>query len=60
MDRNTVLTLIVVVICAVIAWWLVGVIFSAVWFLLRLAVALVIGLILYVVIRRALRNRNRT
>lgn len=53
MDRNTVLTLIVVVICAVIAWWLVGVIFSAVWFLLRLAVALVIGLILYVVIRRA-------
>ena len=50
------LAILLIIASVVIAWWLVGVLFSAVWFLVRLGVVLVVALIVYALLRRALRS----
>ncbi|PYF97844.1 hypothetical protein SAMN05216184_11318 [Georgenia satyanarayanai] len=59
MRRNSLLTILLVVAVIALAWWLVGVVFSAVWFLVRLVVVLVVALVLYLALRSWLNNDRR-
>ena len=60
-SRNgvSVVTILTVIAALVIAWFLVNFVHSAVFFLVKLAVVLVIAAIVYVVIRVALSRANR-
>ncbi len=59
MRRNGLLTILLVIAAVVLAWWLVGVLFSAVWFLVRLVVVLVVALVLYLALRSWLTTDRR-
>ncbi|MGC5615994.1 hypothetical protein [Georgenia sp. Z1491] len=56
--RSTLVTVLIVVVFMVAAWWLVGWLFQAVWFLVRLAVVAVVALVLYVLVSRWLARRG--
>lgn len=53
------LTLVLVIVAVVVAWWLVGVLFSAAWFLVRLGVVLVVAAIVYAALRGTLNRKDR-
>ena len=59
MQRNWLISLLLAIVALVIAWFLVQVLFSAVWFLLRLAVVLVVAVIVYVAVAGWLARRRR-
>ncbi|WP_413451559.1 hypothetical protein AA0Y32_15530 [Georgenia phoenicis] len=59
MRRNDLLTILLVVAAVVIAWWLVGFLFSAVWFLVRLVVVAGVALVLYLALRSWLNSDRR-
>lgn len=58
-QRNWLISLLLAIVALVIAWFLVQVLFSAVWFLLRLAVVLVVAVIVYVAVAGWLARRRR-
>lgn len=59
-QRNTVITVLIVIVAIVIAWWLVGVLLSAVWLLVRLAIVAVVAVLLYTWIKNALDRSDRS
>lgn len=59
-QRNTVVTVLIVIVAIVIAWWLVGVLLSAVWLLVRLAIVAVVAVLLYTWIKSALDRSDRS
>ena len=51
MNKSAVWTVIGVIVAVVIAWWLVTVLFSVLWFLAKLAVVAVVAVIVFLVLR---------
>ena len=53
MNKNTLWTILGVIVAVVIAWWLVGVVFSLLWFVAKLAIVAVVALVVFLVLRSA-------
>lgn len=51
MNRNTLVTVLLVIAAAVIAWFLVGFIMSAIYWIFRLVVVAVIALVVFLLLR---------
>jgi len=51
MTKNTIWTILGVIVAVVIAWWLVGVLFSVLWFIAKLAIVAVVALVVFLVLR---------
>ncbi|CAH0141423.1 hypothetical protein [Microbacterium sp. Bi121] len=56
MTKNSLWTVIGVIAAVVIAWWLVGVLFSLLWFIAKLAIVVVVAVIVYLVLRGMFRS----
>jgi membrane protein YdbS with pleckstrin-like domain len=56
MNKNSLWTILGVIAAVVIAWWLVGVLFSLLWFIAKLAIVLVVAVIVYLVLRGLFRS----
>lgn len=48
---STLITILGVIVAVVIAWWLVGVIFSVVWFVVRLIIVAIVAVLVYFALR---------
>ncbi|WP_406247885.1 hypothetical protein ACI7YT_19095 [Microbacterium sp. M] len=53
MTKNTIWTVLGVIVAVVIAWWLVGLLFSVLWFIAKLAIVAVVALVVFLVLRNA-------
>jgi hypothetical protein len=53
MTKNTIWTILGVIAAIVIAWWLVGILFSVLWFIAKLAIVAVVAVVVFLVLRRA-------
>ena len=51
MTKNTIWTILGVIVAVVIAWWLVGLLFSVLWFIAKLAIVAVVALVVFLVLR---------
>lgn len=51
MNRNTLVTVLLVIAAAVIAWFLVGFIMSAIYWIFRLVVVAVVALVVFLLLR---------
>lgn len=51
MTKNTIWTILGVIAAVVIAWWLVGLLFSVLWFIAKLAIVAVVALVVFLVLR---------
>ncbi|WP_243228481.1 hypothetical protein [Microbacterium sp. CIAB417] len=51
MTKNTIWTILGVIVAVAIAWWLVGVLFSVLWFVAKLAIVAVVALVVFLVLR---------
>ncbi|MBD8011830.1 MULTISPECIES: hypothetical protein [Microbacterium] len=51
MTKSTLWTIVAVVVSVVIAFWIVNVLFSLIWFIAKLAIVAVVAVIVFVVIR---------
>lgn len=56
MTKNSVWTIIGVIAAVVIAWWIVNVIFSVLWFIAKLGVVAVVAVIVFFVLRSLFRG----
>jgi hypothetical protein len=56
MNKNILWTILGVIVAVVIAWWLVGVLFSLLWFIAKLAIVAVVALVVFLVLRSAFRR----
>lgn len=56
MNKNSIWTIVGVIIAIVVAWWLVGVLFSVLWFVLKLAIVALVAVGVYFVFRMLLRS----
>ncbi|MEV7610324.1 hypothetical protein AB0N61_12665 [Microbacterium sp. NPDC089320] len=51
MNKNSLWTIVGVVLAVVIAWWIVSALFSILWFIAKLAIVLVVAVIVFLVLR---------
>lgn len=51
MNKNTIWTILGVILAIVIAWWLVNVVFSLLWFVVKLALVAAVALAVFVGLR---------
>ncbi|AXL13534.1 hypothetical protein DXT68_16440 [Microbacterium foliorum] len=51
MNKNSLWTVIGVVLAVVIAWWIVSALFSILWFIAKLAIVLVVAGVVFLVLR---------
>ena len=58
MTKNTIWTVLGVIAAVVIAWWLVGLLFSVLWFIAKLAIVVVVALIVFLVLRSVFRGNE--
>jgi len=58
MTKNTIWTVLGVIVAVVIAWWLVGLLFSVLWFIAKLAIVAVVALVVFLVLRNAFSKRD--
>ncbi|MCC2028363.1 hypothetical protein KEC56_02275 [Microbacterium sp. YMB-B2] len=56
MNKNSLWTIVGVIVAVVVAWWLVGVLFSVLWFIAKLAIVAVVAVIVYLVLRGLFRS----
>jgi hypothetical protein len=49
----TVVAVIGVIVAIAVAWWLIGVVFALVWFVVKLLIVAAIGVLVWLAIRRA-------
>ncbi|WOF23554.1 hypothetical protein N8K70_02430 [Microbacterium betulae] len=56
MNKSTIWTVLGVVVAVVIAWWIVNVLFSVMWFVFRLGVVAVVAVIVFFVLRSLFRS----
>lgn len=52
MNTNTLWTVLGVIAAVVIAWWLVGVVFSLLWFVAKLVIVALVAVAVFFVLRR--------
>jgi len=57
--RNWIPSLLLAIVAVLLAWWLVGAVFSAAWFLIRLIVVLVVAVMVYLAISAWLGKSDR-
>jgi hypothetical protein len=58
MTKNTVWTVLGVIVAVVIAWWVVSALFSVLWFIVKLAVVAVVAVAVYAGIRSLVRRES--
>ncbi|WP_460797913.1 hypothetical protein [Microbacterium sp. GXF0217] len=58
MTKNTIWTILGVIVAVVIAWWLVGLLFSVLWFIAKLAIVVVVAVIVFLVLRGVFSKRE--
>ncbi|WP_372968607.1 hypothetical protein [Microbacterium sp.] len=51
MNKNSLWTIVGVVLAVVIAWWIVSALFSILWFIAKLAIVLVVAAVVFLVLR---------
>lgn len=51
MNKNSLWTIVGVVLAVVIAWWIVSALFSILWFIAKLAIVLVVAAVVFFVLR---------
>jgi hypothetical protein len=51
MNKNTIWTVLGVIVAIVIAWWIVSALFSLLWFVAKLAIVLVVAVVVFLVLR---------
>ncbi|MEW1962728.1 hypothetical protein AB0269_09735 [Microbacterium sp. NPDC077644] len=56
MNKNSLWTIVGVIVAVIVAWWLVGVLFSVLWFIAKLAIVAVVAVIVYLVLRGLFRS----
>lgn len=56
MTKNTLWTVVGVILAVVIAWWLVGVLFSVLWFVAKLAIVAVVAVGVFIALRMLFRK----
>lgn len=56
MTKNSLWTVVGVVIAVVIAWWIVGALFSLLWFIAKLAIVAVVAVVVFFVLRNLFRS----
>jgi len=56
MTKNSLWTVVGVIIAVVIAWWLVGALFSLLWFIAKLAIVAVVAVVVFFVLRNLFRS----
>ena len=56
MNKNSLWTILGVIVAVVIAWWLVGVLFSVLWFIAKLAIVAVVAVLVYLALRAVFRS----
>lgn len=59
MNKGTIWTVLGVIVAVVIAWWVVSILFSVLWFVFKLAIVAVVAFIVFGVLRAAFRKRER-
>lgn len=58
MEKNTLWTIVGVIISVVIAWWLVNALFSVIWLVAKLLVVLIVAALVFFALRAALGSRD--
>lgn len=56
MNKNSVWTVLGVVLAIVIAWWIVSALFSILWFVAKLAIVAVVAVVVFLVLRGLFRS----
>ncbi|MCS3443130.1 hypothetical protein [Microbacterium phyllosphaerae] len=51
MNKNSLWTIVGVILAVVIAWWIVSALFSILWFIAKLAIVLVVAAVVFLVLR---------
>lgn len=51
MNKNSIWTVLGVILAVVIAWWIVSALFSVLWFIAKLAIVAVVAVVVFLVIR---------
>ncbi|MEV7799715.1 hypothetical protein AB0O14_11540 [Microbacterium foliorum] len=51
MNKNSLWTIVGVVLAVVIAWWIVSALFSILWFIAKLAIVAVVAVVVFLVLR---------
>lgn len=51
MRKNSIWTILGVILAVVIAWWIVSALFSVLWFIAKLAIVAVVAVVVFLVIR---------
>lgn len=51
MTKNSLWTVVGVVLAVIIAWWIVSALFSLLWFIAKLAIVLVVAVVVFLVLR---------
>ncbi|MGW8482597.1 hypothetical protein ACWGJP_05620 [Microbacterium sp. NPDC055903] len=58
MTKNSLWTILGVIVAVVIAWWIVGALFSLLWFVAKLAIVAVVAVVVYLVLRGLFRSSD--
>ncbi|MFY9712187.1 MAG: hypothetical protein WAK00_01830 [Microbacterium sp.] len=56
MTKNSLGTVVGVIVAVVIAWWIVGALFSLLWFIAKLAIVAVVAVVVFFVLRNLFRS----
>jgi hypothetical protein len=56
MTKNSIWTIVGVVVAVVIAWWIVSALFSLLWFIAKLAIVAVVAVVVFLVLRSLVRG----
>ncbi|MFS0853521.1 hypothetical protein [Microbacterium sp. 179-I 3D4 NHS] len=59
MNKNTIWTVLGVIVAIVIAWWIVSALFSLLWFIAKLAIVLVVAVVVFLVLRGLFSSSTR-
>ncbi|GAA1230881.1 membrane protein YdbS with pleckstrin-like domain [Microbacterium phyllosphaerae] len=51
MNKNSLWTIVGVILAVVIAWWIVSALFSILWFIAKLAIVLVVAAVVFLMLR---------
>lgn len=57
-NKNTLWTVLAVIAAVIVAWWLVSILFSVLWFAVKIGLVLVVAAIVYVGIRMLTNSRQ--
>lgn len=56
MNKNSIWTILGVVLAVVVAWWIVSALFSILWFIAKLGVVAVVAVVVFLVLRGLFRS----